>query len=534
MIKRLIKIVFIGGLLFSTGCSKTLEVKPVESVATQFFFNDQNDFDQALTGLYSSLRSTNITDNNGSLGGNLYWGVAADELFFQFSWHTPWFDVSAGTITPNTNDIGSMWEYGYKSIFWANTIIEKLEEKKDLLSEDFVKAANGEAHFIRAAVYLRLTSLYGAVPLVDKVISSPSEAKLPRTSVEEITTSVIVPDLDIAIANLKDVPYDNKFGKATKQAAIGMKTRALLYIKDYEGTVAAAQSLMDMAATSPNVAFLADFSGIFANNNENNPEILFSIKYTGNGTKQGATNNTPFGGYLPGVAGTNGGWAASAITPELIDAFPMIDGEEPANSPLYDPNNKWVNRGARFDYTFYVANKSSVNGQPFESWMVTAAGGSDYKTDYPLNLNKGFMNEDNKIDWTNEDESDFIVLRYTDVLMMYAEAKTELNQIDGTVYQILNMVRSRAGIAEVPTGLSQEEMRETIRKERRVEFAFEGLRYFDMRRWGISQEAIDEITSDEKYNFGSVKRFQSAQYLWPVPQTAIDANPNLLPNNSGY
>jgi hypothetical protein len=145
------------------------------------------------------------------------------------------------------------------------------------------------------------------------------------------------------------------------------------------------------------------------------------------------------------------------------------------------------------------------------------------------------MNEDDKIDWTNEDESDFIVLRYTDVLMMYAEAKTMLGQIDDSVYDILDKVRDRAGIARVPRGQSQSEMMNTIQNERKWEFAFEGLRYFDIRRWGIADQVINGITSDEKYDFGSHKVFVSGKNeLWPIPQSAIDANPNLSPNNPGY
>ena len=116
---------------------------------------------------------------------------------------------------------------------------------------------------------------------------------------------------------------------------------------------------------------------------------------------------------------------------------------------------------------------------------------------------------------------------------MYAEAKTELNQIDDSDYEILNNVRQRAGIADLPTGLSQEQMRQAIRNERRWEFAFEGIRYFDMRRWGIAKEVINSITSDETYNLGSHKEFSDANYLWPIPQAVLNANPK-LEQNPGY
>lgn len=507
-----------------------------EVVSREGFFNSKNDFELAINGLYSSLRSTSINDANGTLGGNLYWDVAADALFFNFSWHTPWTEISKGNINPNTNDIGFVWSNAYSTINWANTILEQLEAKKDLLEEDFVKSVRGEAHFVRAISYLRLTSLYGAVPLVDRILT-PVESKLPRTSVEDITRKLIIPDLDIASNNLDQLPYEGKWGKATKQAAMGLKVRALLYIKDYQGTVKAAEELMTFADIS-RVEFLQDFNRIFANDNENNGEILFSIKYVGNGTKQGSTFATPFGpSNTPGLTGINGSWQASAIVPEYVNSFYMKDGLPADQSPLFDASNPWANRGTRFESTFYVGDHSILpNGQAFTIYDV-GTWNSDYKKAYPINVDKGYMNEDSRLDWTNEDNSDFIILRYTDVLLMYAEAKTELAQVDASVYTILNKVRERAGIDPLQAGLSQNNMRETIRLERKLEFAFEGLRYFDIRRWGIAEVVINSITSDDPdnggFNFGTKKLFRPANYLWPIPQNALDVNPNLT-QNEGY
>ena len=145
------------------------------------------------------------------------------------------------------------------------------------------------------------------------------------------------------------------------------------------------------------------------------------------------------------------------------------------------------------------------------------------------------MNEDKTTEWLQEDESDFIILRYTDVLLMYAEAKTMLGDIDQSVFDILDAVRDRAGIAHVAHTTDPKAMMKIIQDERKWEFAFEGLRYFDIRRWGIAADVINSITSDELYNFGSHKVFVApANYLWPLPQEATDANPNLLPNNEGY
>ena len=110
-----------------------------------------------------------------------------------------------------------------------------------------------------------------------------------------------------------------------------------------------------------------------------------------------------------------------------------------------------------------------------------------------------------------------------------------LGDIDQSVFDILDAVRDRAGIAHVAHTTDPKAMMKIIQDERKWEFAFEGLRYFDIRRWGIAADVINSITSDELYNFGSHKVFVApANYLWPLPQEATDANPNLLPNNEGY
>ena len=535
--KRIILLSIVAVCFYS--CDSMLDIYPEDSVSKEVFFSDQNDFDLALTGLYSGLRAKGANADNGAYGGLLYWDVCADAMFFQFSWHTPWYDISAGNLNPNTSGIANIWSLLYSSINWANTIIEQVDNNGNMLDASFARSVKGEAHFVRAICYIRLTSLFGAVPMVDRLLT-PTEAKLPRTSVNDVTNQLIIPDLNIAIDNLEEYPYGGKYGKATKLSAMGMKVRAYLYNKDYANTVAAAQELMALENTSQYLSFLDNYKSIFANDNENNPEILFCIKYAAGGQKEGSTFNTPFGSYIPGLSqgSMNGSWNSSIITPEYIDSYYYIDGQYAETSRWYNPENPWSNRGPRFESTFYIGDYTVLpNGLLFEKSMVCVFN-NDYIEKYPFNLNKGYMNEDSKIDWTDEDESDFIIIRYTDVLMMYAEAKTELNQIDETVYEILDRVRERAGIDPVTRGQSQDQMRKTIQLERKLEFAFEGLRYFDIRRWGIADEVINSIKSDDAaeggYNFGSTKKFNPANYLWPIPQSAIDVNPNLLPNNQGY
>lgn len=518
-------------------CNDLIELDPEDSISKEIFFNSQEDFNQAITGLYSILRPTDADAVNGAYFGNLYWEVCADVCMWKNSWTQPWFDISRGELSAVTSNVATVYQNLYHAIFWANTIKEEIEAKASSFDEEFVRYVTGQVCFVRALCYIRLTSLWGDVPLVDKVYT-PSESKLPRSSVAEIMEKLIIPDLNVAASNLETTAYGSRTGIATKQAAMGMKVRAYLYAKDYENTVTSALELMELAENSAEIEFLDDYKEIFSNANEDNAEILFALKYVAGGASQGSTFNTTFGSKLPGLPDTsmNGSWATVSVLPEFIDSYPLIDGKTVTEgSTAYDPENKWANRGSRFESTFYIGNYTILdNGLLYDSTYVCNIS-SQCAIDYPLTINKGYMNEDDKIEWTNEDESDFIVLRYTDVLMMYAEAKTMLNQIDESVYEVLDMVRDRAGIARVSRGQSQAEMIKTIQNERKWEFAFEGLRYFDILRWGIADEVINGITSDEIYDFGSHKVFVAGKNeLWPIPQNAIDANPNLLPNNPGY
>jgi hypothetical protein len=132
-------------------------------------------------------------------------------------------------------------------------------------------------------------------------------------------------------------------------------------------------------------------------------------------------------------------------------------------------------------------------------------------------------------------ELNFIVLRYADVLLMYAEAQNEASGPGTEVYTYLNEIRKRAGMPDITPGLSREELRQEIRHERRIELVCEGLYYYDIRRWGIAQDVMNGPIFNEAGVQIDMRVFQNPRdYLWPVPSVAIELNPNLLPQNPGY
>lgn len=190
-----------------SGCNDWIELEPKDTVANENFFKTKDDFDQAVTGLYSMLRPLDDEAKDGAYFGNLYWEVCADVCMYKNSWTQPWFDISRGELKSVTDNVASLYQKVYAAISWSNTIIEQIEAKQSEFPEDFVNYVKGQAHFVRAICYIRLTSLWGPVPMIDRLYL-PSESKLPRSSVDDITNQLIIPDLKIAVSCLEMTPYN--------------------------------------------------------------------------------------------------------------------------------------------------------------------------------------------------------------------------------------------------------------------------------------------------------------------------------------
>jgi hypothetical protein len=210
---------------------------------------------------------------------------------------------------------------------------------------------------------------------------------------------------------------------------------------------------------------------------------------------------------------------------ELVDEYEGIDGLPISASPLYDPSNWRLNRDPRLLLTIKAFEDSVVNSSG-QKMAVTTIGPS--ATGYcPVK----YCNWDAlPINANTLSEQDWILLRYADVLLMYAEAKNEASGPDAGVYSAINQVRMRVGMPPLPEGLSQEDMRTRIRHERRVEFALEGIRWSDILRWKTAESYIPTVVDP-----GGVRRVfdPNKHYLLPFPQSEIDVN-DQLDQNPGY
>ena len=271
-----------------------------------------------------------------------------------------------------------------------------------------------------------------------------------------------------------------------------------------------------------------DYTQLFTEANENCSEIIMSVSYQGPGKNEGCGLGGHWGAPLEAMNGTI----------DLADAFYMTDGKPcqdkrvidfyPDGSPNYWDNvntKRYVNRDPRLKATLFV---------PGMSWNGNSAlyGGSanSYSTIYVMKyFNPALSSSDS---W--DSGQDFYIVRYAEVLLSLAEAEIEKGTNLDEAVSLIDQVRARAKMPSVESvegkGLSQDQLREIVRHERRVETAFEGLRLFDLYRWHTLKDAVDRVNNEAKtYNFPYEHRnYRGEQeYVWPIPQPDIDSNPNL-------
>lgn len=384
----------------------------------------------------------------------------------------------------------------------------------DVAKKDAYKA---EARFLRAHFYFYLIEFYGGVPIY---LTTPTveEAKTITRSSKEDVLKVIYEDLDFAIEKLADKPYD---GHCVKASALALKSRVLLHNEQWEDAAKLAKQVMD----NTNFSLSENYMDIWdAQKQENNPEIIFSVKYL----------NPDFSQPFYGADIVFNWWHSTGPLEYIINTYECLDGKDISESPLYDPEHPYDNRDPRLRWCNYVDMDpwyygQDVLGDGVKRWRPGFSGGDNAPaTDFLL---KKFNNESYfPISYSTKTDYDAVLIRYAEVLLMYAEAQNEGAGPDQSVYDAVNAVRERVGMPQLPTGLSKEQMREKIRKERRIELAYEGKRYMDLKRWKIAHDIIPTVVNPG----GTTRTFENPKhYLFPIPQSEIDINGN-LEQNPGY
>lgn len=529
-------------------CGKNdLEIMPTDRLSDATIWNSPATANLFLNDIYNSLNAgpyptvftnvpsevsndplDNFTDNS------TYGPVAGPASAVLFD---------PGSYGPANTLFNNQWKNMYANIRKCNLFIEKVTPSA--FEANTKKQMIAEARFLRAYFYRQLNDLYFGVPIITKVLDNETQGDsifYKRNTYEECV-AFIQSELQAAANDLPATVTGSNIGRATRGSALGLKGEEELYAGKWKEAAATNKQIIDEKKYS----LFPDYAGLFYSNNENNQEVLFDIQFAPV-TKPKGINQ-----YL-GVVDVpkGGGWGSGDPTQNIVDEYEFKDGKTAAGgSALYDPNNPYQNREKRF-YASVIYDGSIWKGKvvytrlgiPNNSNEINLSGksGNSGRTGYFVKKIQDSTLPNNNI---TLDGANYIVLRYAEVLLNYAEAQNELSGPDQSVYDAVNLVRKRAGQPDLPTGLSQAAMRDRIRHERRIELAFEGKYFYDIMRWKTAEQIFSQpiygmkITSQngklvyEKVPVRKVKFDPSKNYRQPIPQYALDQNPKLT-QNPGY
>lgn len=504
------KLAILLAFLMFFSCDEILEKYPLDSISNETFWKSDADVQMALAGCYSTLYPFS------PLGwARPYLDALADGGYSQwgaYNWNIT--TIVTGDINPSTGGLSpTIFSVYYRGIAAYNNFLENIENLT-VIDQNKKNTYIAEVKFLRALLYFDLVNFFGDIILYKTSPATVEESLIAKSPKEEVLTFV-KEELDFAITNLPNTLYT---GHAVKGSAMALKTRVLLYEKKWSEAAQLAKQIIDDGKFD----LASDYEGLFLSSGQvNNPEIIFSTVYLSPNLSQA----TCHGSNGNRAADIEFGWG-SHICPywDLVDDYECIDGNNINESPLYDPQQPWLNRDPRLKYTIRMPNTTWPGGEPAGALSLTGINMQKY-----VNLSKAPFSYSRQ----SEYDTDYIHIRYADVLLMYAEAKNELSGPDNTIYEVLDMIRGRASVNMPPVNRikynTQELLREFIRHERRIELALEGQRYFDLKRWGIAHIVLPKL----KTPGGLPLVFEEKHYVLPFPQSEIDINPNLK-QNPGY
>lgn len=477
------------------------------------------------------------------------WASLTDEAIYNNDDNT-WV-VQRGQLAPeNTGIAGTLWSRSYRSIRECNYALERIPFVE--MSEGRKNQLIAEIKFIRAYRYHDLIRNYGSVVLMgDKVYSLTDDltddALFQKSSIAD-GLSYAVAQLDEAAAAL---PSSNTsswpLGRATKGAALALKSRLLLYAASPLYNAGSWQTAADAAKVVMGMGYTlhSDYESLF--HTSSSSEIIFERLYAIGARHVCLEISNGPNGY--------GGWAGNSPLQNLVDAYEV---KEDANTAVpFDWNNTahvaapYENRDPRF-YASILYNGAEYRGREIETFLPGGKDSKDGKDNWNASKTgyylRKFVDENLPINnpWDVAGIQPWIYMRYAEILLNYAEAQNEAVGPDASVYDAVNQIRERVDMPELPAGLTQSEMREAIRRERQVELAFEEHRFYDVRRWMIAMETENEpaygititksgsnLTYERKVALDG-RKFEQKHYWLPIPRAEIQSSGNKLEQSPNY
>lgn len=491
---RILKILLTATLIFTCiSCEDFLEENPKDRYVIGNFYSSENDAKAAIVATYQKLydiytrRMYILNDLPADDHKN---GIGMPNQFLQ--------DLEYLRYTSENQFVREMWQHNYSGISRANTAI--LNIPQIIMDEDLKNNFIAEARFLRGLFYFNLARFFGDVPLILN-LESIQDAMLPRTAIAEVYNQIIE-DLKFAEDNL---PIVSEAGRATKGAAKILMGKVYLTNHDYQSS---ANKLAEVVEDENTYGYglHEDYGDNWIVATEIGKEMVLSIEFMeppGIGNSQGSLAGPKYsiheGGGVPGINGAN---EADIPTVDLYSQF--MDGDERKNATF------------KLDYLSPTTNLIYTSSIPLfgKYWEEgeTVSGRSD---------------------------ANMHIIRYADALLMYAEALNETGETQKALDN-LNRVRKRAfnNPDNNYAGLNQEEFRQAVWQERRLELAIEGHRWFDLVRTGrfvevMQAHGMTEASLAESNKTEIADNVKDYHVLYPIPQREVDLNKKLI-QNTGY
>lgn len=561
-----------------TGCYD-LETYPGDKVNEGTFYKTGDHAHQGLMGIYGMLRL------NEAYGYQFCFDHLGD-IAYGYNYYM----MFLATYTDRDGTIQAHWQTFYDGIHRVNTFIRSVKGMGGIITDEQINEYVAEAKFLRAMFYFSLTDLFGGVPYYDESTNVNEEfmnLKQPRSSLEEVRAHILE-DLDEAIKYLPVEHAASEYGRATKGAAYALRGKVYLYDKEWQSAINDFEEIVYNKSNNYGYDLDDDYARVFKlYNGAKSPETVFSIQNkSGVGTEYGMQIQA-----LMGCRGAYGScWNNTVPSTQLVDMYEFKDGR-PFNwdeiFPGYNamtPEQRNELLSVEMDgagaivglreadtakilsaYTCRDPRLMATVIVPYSHYMGNIGRTTNvdliFALDHNLSGNANGGTIQNNAGWvsylyrkfvTEGDQGGaisnrlhtpfaFPLIRFADVLLMLSEAYNEAGQLDKAVTEF-NKVRTRVGMPGLNSGpewmvvSNKEQMAERIRKERAVEFAGEGLRFSDLRRWGyeIAHKTLNNVDAVNIYGEPIYTHlFTERDMLWPIPGVERERN-DALTQNPGW
>ncbi len=530
MMKKIIYILSLGLLFGMPGCS--MDFEPTASYSDKTFWYSAKNAESGLNGCFLALQ-----------GASMYGDMAfvmeecATPNAYNYANTQNWNDIAKGSHTADGSIFAGRWKDAYSGIGRCNMLLDNIDVNLEL-SKDEILQMKAQARFLRAFYYSVLATYYYTAPLVT---DSPdiSQVSQKRASREQLI-SFILKELK-EVSEILPRSYSEKadLGRPTCGAALALKARMLLFEasplcnpdnapEKWRAAAEAAKEVMDLGVYT---LYRNGYGKLFTESAEHSVECIFNVEFLGNPNGMGHSIDLVMRQHNSCIPVKN-----------FIDSYWMKDAK-PRSESAYSESAEYENLDPRFYETIVY---------PGSTWMGETVKADNTNIRF-TNYRTGFIYKKYTVytsavpSSTNQNlgskcsPTNLMLLRYADVLLMYAEAMNELGEMTEIIWnRTVKAIRQRAGFSSAavvyPGDGKTEEIREHIRYERRIEFAGEGTWYNDLRRWKEAENAMDNLTIRTHDGIEIETRHfnKDRDYWWPVPTTQIEIAPTLAPNNPGW